>query len=110
MKENPPVKEKSLLNSTEERFKREVGLRFDLWMDLVDDSAVSAETKNEIKQYLSRFRDDALIRWDDLAHACSNTLAAIQAVTDKDIHESNARALFRNLHNELLAIKKKLVH
>lgn len=89
------------LSFFEENFMQSVGSRFPLWEEVVRNSNLSQEGKEEVIQVLVKFRDDALISWERLDDAFYNTINRLLIITDKETDQKEAKAVFENIRDDI---------
>jgi len=96
--------------SVEDKFKQQIGKRFNLWTSIIEESGVSQETKNEIIKILSDFRDNAFDtnRWQDVGDAFYGVITLMLTATEHDDNKAEAKVLFHNIRDDVWALFKEI--
>ena len=94
--------------SVEEKFKKQIDERFDLWISIVVDSALSEQAKEKIKRNLSDFKDGAFKNWPSLADAFRGILFSILSITERDDNKNEASILFEDLRDDIWSLYKEI--
>ncbi len=102
------MEKKPNLYSAEDKFKRLIQARFNLWVSLIYDADLKEEIKTEIKNRLLEFKDGAFKNWDNLEDAVYGTISSILTITESDNNKNEAKTLFTNIKDDIWALFKEI--
>ncbi|OGY44405.1 MAG: hypothetical protein A3B89_02190 [Candidatus Buchananbacteria bacterium RIFCSPHIGHO2_02_FULL_40_13] len=95
--------------SIEDKFRQQIGERFDLWVSIIDEAKVSEGTKEKIKEILSTFRDKALANWwADIDDAFYGTINAMFNAIYDESNKNEAKALFQNIRDDMWMLFREI--
>jgi hypothetical protein len=104
----PAVKSEPAYEAPEARFKRLIDDRYELWVSIVDDSAIADEIKSEVKKYLLKLKEEAFTSWGNLADAFYGIKSVILTPVLRDRDQVEAMAMYENLRDDLNAFEKEI--